>query len=90
MSRLPRSCRCGELHRAGERCPAKGPELRAIRYWQVLSKKILVRDSYICWLCNGIGADTVDHVIARANGGGDDEWNLRAAHRRCNSKKGVK
>ena len=90
MSRLPRSCLCGSLHRAGERCPVKGPELRPVRYWQSLSKKILARDSYICCICGLPGADTVDHIKARANGGTDDEWNLRAAHRSCNSKKGVR
>jgi 5-methylcytosine-specific restriction endonuclease McrA len=90
VSRLPRSCLCGSLHRAGERCPMKGPELSAVRGWQALSKKILERDCYVCWLCNGIGADTVDHIKPRDRGGTDNECNLRAAHRRCNSKKGVR
>jgi 5-methylcytosine-specific restriction endonuclease McrA len=46
---------------------------------------ILAQDGYVCWLCGLLGADTVDHVIPRARGGGDDPDNLRAAHLRCNS-----
>lgn len=55
------------------------------------------RDSWICWLC---GADvdasvsgtpwaaSVDHVMPRSRGGGNDAHNLRLAHRRCNSRRG--
>jgi 5-methylcytosine-specific restriction endonuclease McrA len=89
MSRLPRSCKCGRLHRSGERCPLIGAPLSSIGYWPALRKKILIRDSYICWLCDLPGANTVDHVMPRSLGGTNDEWNLRAAHRSCNSKKGV-
>jgi 5-methylcytosine-specific restriction endonuclease McrA len=46
---------------------------------------ILARDGYVCGLCGGLGADTVDHIVPRALGGTDDDANLRAAHGRCNS-----
>ena len=59
--------------------------------WKKLRIEILVRDGYICHLCGGDGADTVDHLIARVHGG--DIWdreNLAAAHKGCNSSKGAK
>ena len=88
---LPRSCRrCKGVHASGVRCPAMGPPLAYLSGWQSLSKQVIVRDGGICWLCGGLGADTADHVIARANGGSDGMDNLRAAHRRCNSQKGSK
>ena len=43
-----------------------------------------------CWLCGTPGADSIDHVVPRAAGGGDDLANLRPAHRRCNSRRGVR
>ncbi|MDQ3344259.1 MAG: HNH endonuclease, partial [Actinomycetota bacterium] len=55
------------------------------------------RASTICWLCGHDGADSVDHVIALANGGAPlDPNNLRPAHHlpcttcaiRCNRAKG--
>lgn len=36
--------------------------------------------STICHVCGHDGADAVDHVIALANGGRDDETNLAPAH----------
>ena len=59
--------------------------------WKNLRHEILVRDGYICWICGGDGADSVDHLVARAEGG--DIWdrdNLAAAHKICNSRKGKK
>jgi 5-methylcytosine-specific restriction endonuclease McrA len=52
--------------------------------------RVLARDGGICWLCGGPGATTVDHVIPRARGGGDDEDNLRAAHLDCNMRRGAR
>jgi 5-methylcytosine-specific restriction protein A len=54
-----------------------------------LAKYVLARDGYQCQIrgpkCRG-WADTVDHVIARADGGSVfDPGNLRAASRVCNS-----
>jgi 5-methylcytosine-specific restriction endonuclease McrA len=42
-----------------------------------------------CWLCGGPGADTVDHVQARAMGGTDALQNLRPAHAFCNTGRGA-
>ena len=59
--------------------------------WRKLRVEILKRDGYICYLCGGDGADSVDHLIARVHGGSTfDRENLRAAHKVCNSRKGAK
>ena len=62
--------------------------------WSRTRIRILERDGYICMIpaCRvGIAypADTVDHIVPRALGGGHDDANLRAAHRVCNSARGV-
>jgi 5-methylcytosine-specific restriction endonuclease McrA len=44
---------------------------------------ILERDGYRCMLC-GKPATTVDHILPRSKGGGDEPENLRAACGRCN------
>lgn len=56
------------------------------------------RDGPTCWLCgNQVDpaapkgspwAGSVDHVVPRARGGGDDPGNCRLAHRVCNSQRG--
>jgi hypothetical protein len=59
--------------------------------WRKLRKAILIRDGYICWICGGDGADSVDHLEARVHGGATfDRDNLAAAHKVCNSRKGAK
>ncbi|WP_353962908.1 HNH endonuclease [Streptomyces sp. NBC_01571] len=58
--------------------------------WEKVRAQALKRDGYICQLQFGgcVGeADTVDHVLAKANGGTDTLDNLVAACRPCNSKK---
>ncbi|MFD1505268.1 HNH endonuclease [Georgenia yuyongxinii] len=54
--------------------------------WQAIRLRILQRDGYTCAYC-GREADTVDHIVAKANGGTDDESNLIAACRTCNGYK---
>lgn len=60
---------------------------------------IYERDAYTCWLCNDqvdMSADpkrsdwgpSLDHVIPRTLGGGDEDDNLRLAHRWCNAIRG--
>jgi 5-methylcytosine-specific restriction protein A len=41
-----------------------------------------VLDGYLhcCHVCGKTGADEVDHVIALAEGGADEEWNLAPIH----------
>jgi len=87
MSRLPRSCRCGQIHVSGERCPQQ-PSVHTAE-WNKTRNRIIKRDRGICWLCGGLGANSVDHIIARANGGTNDDSNLRAAYSVCNSRKGI-
>jgi 5-methylcytosine-specific restriction endonuclease McrA len=57
--------------------------------WRKLRERVLARDRSVCRWCGGY-ADTVDHVLPRAQGGGDDEGNLVAACRRCNSARGAR
>ena len=55
--------------------------------WRAIRKRILQRDGYTCQHCGGEG-NSVDHIIARSNGGTDDEWNLQTLCVSCNSSKG--
>jgi 5-methylcytosine-specific restriction endonuclease McrA len=48
---------------------------------------VLRRDAYRCLWCGGT-ATTVDHVVPRVDGGGDDPSNLIAACEQCNKSKG--
>jgi 5-methylcytosine-specific restriction endonuclease McrA len=57
--------------------------------WKDQRLRVLKRDGYICAYC-GQEANQVDHVIARARGGGHDLDNLVACCARCNSLKGAK
>ncbi|HWG94417.1 MAG TPA: HNH endonuclease signature motif containing protein [Mycobacteriales bacterium] len=61
-------------------------------------RRLADRDGAVCWLCgNGVDlsapagspwAGSVDHVVPRARGGGNEPGNLRLAHRSCNSRRG--
>lgn len=57
--------------------------------WNKLRQSILDRDGHICAYC-GAEADTVDHIIAKNNGGEDVPGNLISACRRCNGIKSDK
>ena len=56
------------------------------------------RDGWWCWLCGGeidptlppntSASGTVDHLVPRSRGGGNEAGNLRLAHRRCNVRRG--
>lgn len=56
------------------------------------------RDGWWCWLCGGeidptlppntSASGTVDHLVPRSRGGGNEAANLRLAHRRCNVRRG--
>lgn len=65
------------------------------RAWQRLRRVVLERDEYRCRIPNDLGepclayADTVDHVVPRARGGGDALANLRAACSACNYARGA-
>jgi hypothetical protein len=49
---------------------------------QNLRKKVFDYYGFECWLCGQDGADTIDHVLPLALGGGDELDNLRPAHGR--------
>lgn len=57
--------------------------------WQRTRARVLARDNHTCGYC-GQEASTVDHVIAKANGGTDDESNLISCCATCNSSKGAR
>ena len=50
------------------------------------------RDGWTCWLCNqavdpydlGVHRASVDHVLPRSMGGGNELPNLKLAHQSCN------
>lgn len=67
--------------------------------------KICTRDGWRCQLCScrllktwNLDAEgvplsrcrTIDHILPRADGGTDDDWNLQACCYKCNCKKGSK
>lgn len=58
--------------------------------WQKIRKYVLLRDNYTCQACyrvvGGHKRDShVDHIIAKAKGGTDDESNLRTLCNVCHS-----
>lgn len=59
-----------------------------------MAEAIKERDGHQCMLRYGnctVDTDlTVDHVVAKVNGGTDDEWNLITACRSCNGSKGAR
>lgn len=48
--------------------------------WRTLRLFILERDERRCHVCHGPGADTVDHVRPKSQGGTDHPANLAAIH----------
>lgn len=60
--------------------------------------RIAERDGWWCWLCGGEidpaapkdspGRGTIDHLVPRSRGGGNEPGNLRLAHKRCNVRRG--
>lgn len=64
------------------------------RPWRRLRQRILERDKYLCQPCAFDGrvteATAVDHIQALANGGTDDESNLRAICNECHEAKTAK
>lgn len=54
---------------------------------QKRAKRILTLHQRRCHICGLPGATEADHVIPLAEGGADDETNLRPAHPWCHRKK---
>lgn len=66
---------------------SRGPE------WERVRKAVLDRDGWLCVYCGKQleGSDaTVDHILARDNGGLDEMSNLVAACRADNGRKGAR
>lgn len=61
--------------------------------WRKLRLRILARDCYLCQPCLVKGRTTpathVDHILAKAHGGTDDDGNLRAICRDCHDRKSI-
>jgi 5-methylcytosine-specific restriction endonuclease McrA len=55
--------------------------------WAAIRARVLQEDGYVCWVCGGY-ADTVDHLLPMAFGGGHNRSNLRACCRACNGRRG--
>jgi 5-methylcytosine-specific restriction protein A len=54
---------------------------------QARARRVLAAHLTICHRCDGAGATEVDHVIPVAEGGADDESNLRPIHPHCHKVK---
>lgn len=59
--------------------------------WRKIRNAVMTRDNYLCQVCKSRGyltpANEVDHVVPKAEGGGDDIGNLQAICRKCHSEK---
>ena len=58
--------------------------------WETIRQRILERDDYTCGYGCGREATTVDHIVAKDNGGTDEDTNLIAACLTCNGRKSNK
>jgi len=56
--------------------------------WRKIRQRILQRDGYVCQMCGVEEANSVDHIVPRLMGGGDEDWNLQTLCQSCNSSKG--
>lgn len=59
--------------------------------WRRARDVVWKRSRGLCWLCKQplARADmTIDHVVPRSKGGGNEHSNLRAAHKHCNELRG--
>jgi 5-methylcytosine-specific restriction enzyme A len=93
---------CPRLVSASEPCPEHGrrpwnhdrQSSSARGYgarWRKLRAFVLRRDDYLCQSCRRAGrlalATSVDHVVAKASGGGDDPSNLTSLCPSCRADK---
>ena len=82
MTQVTRCGRCGKPHLPTLPC------WRGKHVTRVTVLYFTLHPLRVCYLCGKSGADTLDHIIARADGGTDELENLRPAHRSCNSSRG--
>jgi len=72
--------------------PSKTTTQRGYGYkWQKLRQRIIRRDKGLCQICLKQGrispGNEVDHVLRKADGGGDVAENLQVLCQRCHSEK---
>lgn len=97
---LPKPCLhhgCAATVRNGSWCPVHAPPQPTTAErgyggsWARTSARIIQRDGGVCQLrlsgCT-VRATTTDHVVPKLHGGSDEDGNLVAACRHCNSSKG--
>ena len=53
------------------------------------TRNVCARDEHVCGYCGG-KADTIDHIVPRAQGGKNTWENVTAACKSCNAKKGAR
>lgn len=62
--------------------------------WASLKRYVIARDKGVCYVCGKPGADEVDHVIPKSEGGTDTTNNLKAIHQQvpphCHREKTLK
>ena len=63
---------------------------RSSRISRPLRTKIFDRDGRVCVYCGSCENLSVDHILPKSLGGGDEEENLVTSCSRCNSMKGAK
>jgi 5-methylcytosine-specific restriction protein A len=75
---------CGEYVRDGSRCKADTKTKWKTKAgtsmgpgWSARRVRILKRDGYRCVLCGSRWMVSVDHIVPRSQGGGDEDSNLR-------------
>lgn len=74
----------------GDRMPAYNP-LRRVSLRHLIAP-IAERDGHCCHICQRLVATrdrSLDHLVPWSQGGSDEPFNLRLAHRRCNSRRGA-
>jgi len=83
------------VHRPLGDNPSLRPQRRSDAFyhgaaWQRICAGVLARDGYRCQIalfgCR-IRANTVDHIIAREDGGSDDDGNLRSCCAPCHNRR---
>jgi 5-methylcytosine-specific restriction protein A len=70
---------------SGRRCPTHALRERLPGWdWQRLSARVLSRDP-VCRICRRRPSVTADHIVRVADGGSDDELNLRGVCGGCHA-----
>jgi 5-methylcytosine-specific restriction endonuclease McrA len=75
---------------AWQRAPNAKPKPLG-RAWRAMRLRVFRRDGYRCRVCGRLCArPECDHIVARANGGSDNESNLQTLCHDCHEKKTIR